>query len=248
MLPLSHTYVSTKATGRSTPLLILGNILPDICTTSSQQISRDSIHNNPEEFNHFIKDRYPKLSDIGLGVRLHSQVNKGEDYYSDDLKVGYAKIEGAKISSECANLIDVPVGEISLALAHNFIEMAVDLHLYKEYIEVWNLYKEALENIKAELPVVAECMSIYLKLEKLLLMKELDNLIALLDPYNLTTKEVAVENLALPIIKLRFGKEVSREKALVIAEKALTITKPTYKAYLDYVVIEVRKNILGNRL
>ena len=246
MLSLSHTYVSTKVVGKNTPLLILGSILPDISTTSLQQIKRDKIHNAPEEFNNFIKENYPQLNDLGLGVRLHSQVNKGADFYSDNLEDGYAKIEGAKISSEIADLINVTDGNDSLELAHNFIEMAVDLHLYENHREVWNMYKEAIENVKNDLSTVANCMSDYLKLEKSLVLKELNNLITFLSPYNLTSKEIAVEKLSIPLIKLRYNKEVSIEKTLIIAEKALTITKPTYKAYLDDAVTKVRKNILGN--
>ncbi|MBN1463015.1 MAG: hypothetical protein JW922_04975 [Paludibacteraceae bacterium] len=124
--------------------------------------------------------------------------------------------------------------------------MAVDLHLYENQREIWNIYKQAMENVKAELPNVAECISVYLELEQPLVLKELNNLIAFLSPHNLTTKEIAVEKVALPLIKLRFNKEVSTEKTLMIAEKALAITKPTYQAYLENAVVEVRKNILGN--
>ena len=245
MLPLSHTYVSTKATGKNTPLLILGSILPDISTTSSQQIGRDSIHYSPEEFNKFIQTKYPQLNDLGLGVRLHSQVNRGADFYSDDLKIGYAKIEGAKISAEVADLINIPNGDISLVLAHNFIEMAVDLHLYENQREIWDIYYEGIEKVKIDLNPVSECMGKYLKLEQGLILKELHNLIDFLSPSNLISKEIAVQKVALPLINIRFNKNVSVVKTLDIAEKALQITKPTYLAYLNNAVIAVKKNILG---
>lgn len=244
MLPLSHTYVSTKATGRNTPLLILGSILPDISTTSSQQIGRDSIHNSPDEFNNFINTKFPQLTDLGLGVRLHSQVNKGADFYSDDLEVGYAKLEGAKISGDVADLLGIPDGDISLVLAHNFIEMAVDLHLYENQNDIWKVYKKGIDAVKPKLPAVAEGMSEYLKLDQPLVLRELNNLISFLSPENLTSKEIAVEKVALPLIKLRFNKDVSTEKTLSIAEKALTITKATYKEYLDNATLEVQKNII----
>lgn len=245
MLPLSHTYVSIKATGQKSPLLILGSILPDISTTSVQQIGRDQIHNSPKEFADFINTNYPLLADMGLGVRLHSQVSGGADFYSDDLKQGYAKIEGDKISADVANLLEIPRGDVSLVLAHNFIEMAVDLHLYKNQREIWNIYDEGIQGVKTELPAISECMGIYLKLEQGIVLKELNNLIEFLSPQNLTSKEIAVENVALPLIKIRFNKNVSVEKTLEIADKALQITEPTYLNYLNNTVIAVKRNILG---
>ncbi len=245
MLPLSHTYISTKTTGRHSPLLILGSILPDISTTSAQQIGREQIHNSPRAFADFIGQYFPTLKDLGLGVRLHSQVDGGADFYSDDLKVGYAKLEGMKIATEVASLLEIPNGDISLVLAHNFIEMAVDLHLYQNQREIWDIYNSELGNVKTEIPQIAKCMADYLHLEEPIITKEIFNLIDFLQPNNLISKEVAVERVALPLIRLRFNKEVSRDKTLKIAEEALNITKPTYISYLDSAVIEVKRNILG---
>ncbi len=245
MLPLSHTYVSTKVTGKKSPPLILGSILPDISTTSSQQIGRDRIHKSPREFYEFISTNYPQLIDLGLGVRLHSQIDGGADFYSDDPKVGYAVIEGEKISADTAKLLEIPKGIVSLILAHNFIEMAVDLHLYKDFREIWDIYKDGIENVKEDFPKIAKCMGAYLELEQSLVLRELNNLTDFLSPYNLISKEISVEK-ALPLINLKFHKNVSLEETLKIVDKALEITKPSYKEFLDNAVKGVKKNILGN--
>jgi len=245
MLPLAHVYISTRVTGQRSPLLILGSILPDICTTSEQQIGREQIHNSPKEFSEFIDKNYPVLADLGLGVRLHSHVGGGADFYSDDLEVGYAKLEGAKISRDVAHLLEIPDGDISLVLSHNFIEMAVDLHLYQNQRETWNMYNEGIERVKTELPKVSECMGNYLKLEYPLILEELHNLIDFLNPYNLVSKEIAIEKIALPLIKLRFHKDISKEKTLKIAGKALDITESTYSTFLNNTVVQVKRNILG---
>jgi len=245
MLPLSHTYVSIKVTNKKSPLLIFGSILPDIATTSAQQIGRDKIHNSPKELYDFININYPQLIDLGLGIKLHSQVDGGADFYSDDLQVGYAKLEGEKISADVADLLEVPKGDVSLVLAHNFIEMAVDLHLYQNNRDIWNTYDLAIEKVKIDLPRIAECLGCYLNMEQSLILNELNNLVMFLNPQSIISKEIAVEKIALPLIKLRFKKDVSVKKALEIADRALIITKPSYKEFLDNAVIEVRKNILG---
>ena len=211
MLPLSHTYVSTRAAGKNTPLLILGSVLPDISATSSQIISRDKIHDSPDEFSDFINSKYPQFQDLSLGVSLHSQINKGADFYSDNSETGYANLEGAKISSEVAELINVREGRTSLVLAHNFIELAVDLHLHKNQKEIWNIYDEAIKNSKNEFPAVAKCLSVYLELDPSIVLEELNRLFTYLGPHNLTTKETAAKKVVIPLIKLRFKKEVSPE-------------------------------------
>jgi hypothetical protein len=243
MLPLSHTYVSTKVTGLKSPLLIFGSILPDIATTSSQQIGRDKIHNSPRELYKFIAEKYPELTDLALGVRLHSQVDGGADFYSDDMQVGYAKLEGEKISTEVAELLGIPKGDASLLLAHNFIEMAVDLHLYKNSRYIWESYIDAIESVKTEFPVIAKCLGEYLEIDQDLVLTELNNLIVFLDPKSVVSKEMAVQKIALPLIKLRFQKDVSYQSALDVVNKALTITEPSYKGFLNRAVTEVKKNI-----
>lgn len=245
MLPLAHTYVSTKAANRKNPLLILGSILPDIATTSSQQIGRDMIHNSPVELFNFIKSNYPALIDLGWGVRLHSQVNRGADFYTDDFDTGYAYIYGREISKDVAILLSTPHDQSCLVLAHNFIELAIDLHLAKSNKQITDAYKLGIENSKKEFATISECLGNYLSLDSATVSTEIDKLVSFLDIKNIESKELAIKKLILPLIKLRYKNDVSEEKALEILDKALELTEPTYQDFLDKTVIEVRKNILG---
>ncbi len=245
MFPLSHIYVSTKATNKTTSLLIIGSFLPDMAWMPLLQDAKNKIHNSPKELSDFINTNYPYLSDLALGVRLHSQVNGGADFYSDDLNVGYAKIEGEKISANVADLLEIPKGDISLVLAHNFIELAVDLHLYQNHKEIWDLYSSATRETKKDLSKIAECLGGYLKLIPELTLNELNNFIKSFDPKNITTKEIATKTVVLPLIKLKFKKDVSEDVALNILNKALKITRPTYQQFLDYATAEVKKNIIS---
>ena len=244
MLPLAHTYVSTKATGKTTPLLIFGSILPDIATVSSQHFDRDKIHNSPRELFEFIKSNYPDLLDLALGVRLHSQIDKGADFYTDDWDIGYAYLNGKNISNDVADMLGLPNGKISAVLAHNFIELAIDLHLYQNQIEIWNTYKRGLEEITKNFSEISQCLGSYLELDANIIIQELNGLIIFYSPDKFISKESAITKGTLPLIKLRLNKDVSKEKALAILNKALEITKSTYQQFLDNTVTEVRKNIL----
>jgi len=245
MLPLAHTYISTRATEMETPLLILGSILPDIATTSRQQIDRERIHNNPNEFEAFVKEKYPQFSDLSLGVRLHSQANGGVDFYSDDLTVGYAKLEGAKISKDVADLLGIEKGDISLLIAHNFIEMAVDLHICQNQRDIWELYSKTLDLVKVDFNQIANCLADYLKADPTEMLKELGVLVNVLGPDKMVSIAAAVDKGAVPMLESRFNKKLDRTKIVEITTKALDITAPTYKDFLDNTVVLVKQNILG---
>lgn len=84
MLPLSHTYINHKLTGSKDPLLIFGGVLPDISTASGGKLSQDLLHNNPDRFYDFVAQKFPRLLPLALGTKLHSAVNHGADFYSDN--------------------------------------------------------------------------------------------------------------------------------------------------------------------
>lgn len=245
MLPISHTYVSVKATKTKTPLLVFGSILPDIASTSINPIGRDEIHNSPVKFDEFVKIKFPKLSDLSLGVRLHSPIGGGADYYSDDREIGYAYIHGKKIAEDVAKLIGIPEGNVSLVLAHNFIELAVDLHLYNDGPEIRSIYTVATKEITTELPTIAECLSCYLSMDKEIIHTEIKRLLDLMKPEHFISSMVAVEKIVVPQINMKMKTEISTDEALVITKHAMEITKSSYVEYLNNAVKGVRENILG---
>ena len=107
MFALSHIYVSTKVLNRTSNLLVFGSISPDVAWFTKSHIGAKDIHGNPKKFFDFIKLNYPDLIDLAIGVRLHSNIDKGADYYSDDNKTGFAKIEGKKIQYDVSKLSDL---------------------------------------------------------------------------------------------------------------------------------------------
>lgn len=235
MFAISHTYISTKVTGRSSPLLVVGSILPDLATISSEgDLIREKIHNSPMEFFTFVDSKYNNLVDLAIGVRLHSQVGRGADFYSDDEKVGYAIIEGGKVDANVAKLLNIEEGEISLVLAHNFIEAAVDLNLLESHPHLLAVYKQSIK--QSNLQEMAFCLSGYLEKEEALIYGELKRFVDFVNPKHFLSAEAIVDGIFLPFIKLKFGKDVDREKTVAIVHKAKTITKNTYLGFLERVV------------
>ncbi len=240
MGPLSHIYVSTKVTGRNTPLLIFGSILPDIATTSRQEIGGDKIHYSPKEFYHFVQKRFPNLLDLAVGVRLHSNIDKGADYYSDEAGIGFAVIEGKKIAQDVKKLLRTEDERVGLGLAHNFIEEGVDLNLKDSHPEIFNTYSDSLN--KLERPSIVNCLSEYLNLPKESIQKELQFFIDFLSPEHLSSVEQVVEGALIPLVELRFGKKVDSVLAKQILLMAKEITKDKYLDFLGNTVAKIKND------
>jgi len=233
MLPLSHTYVSIQVTGKKNALLVFGSVLPDIATTSKNKISRDKIHSSPKEFYDFVKNHYPSLIDLAFGVRLHSNIGKGADYYSDDSKVGFANLEGRKITGQVKKLLSTDDEKLGLGLAHNFIEAGVDLNLKDLHPEIFDIYSKSFKEIN--LQIIADCLSEYLGLKKEKTLKELRNFIDFLSPEHFSSINNMVRIIA-SLVEIKFGKTVSPAETKRILMNAKSITKDSSMKFLDGVV------------
>lgn len=238
MGPITHLFISIKTTGKKDNLLLLGSVFPDINTTSLGKIDRLKIHDSPDLFYDFVKLNYPNLLNFALGYKLHSPVNQGADFYSDDEVSGYAKVEGKQISADVANLLNIPESHTSLVLAHNFIEFALDLHLLEDYPNLMPLYQSSLE--KKYLDQLLPCLSEYLNLSENEINKEFLNFKKLLAPKNYLSQELIAKKIILPLIKLIFKKDVDYNETLKIMAKAFKITDTGYKKFLDKTIQKIK--------
>lgn len=239
MLPLSHIYVSTKVTKRKSPLLVFGSVLPDVSWTSTSEIGRDQIHYAPKELYEYVAKNCSQLMDLALGIRLHSNVDKGADYYSDDLEIGFAKVEGRKIESKTANLLGEEKSEKSLVLAHNFIEASVDMLLNESRPEILELYRKSVESI--DLDEISLCLSKYLHLDKEVVSSEIGKFLNIVGPIAYVSKESFVDRMLI-LVKQRRGKDVDRDKTEKILQEAVELMKDKYQGYLDNAIENMRKD------
>jgi hypothetical protein len=238
MFALSHIYVSTQVTGRKNKLLVFGSILPDISWSSKSEIGRDKIHYAPREFYNFVNSNFPEFKELALGVKLHSNIDKGADYYSDDEKIGFAKVEGKKIEKNVAELLGIEIGRETLQLSHSFIEASVDINLKEHSPYILDIYKNAMNEIN--LKEINVCLTEYLKLPEKVVFKELINFVNYLNPKNFISEKTLMKNIALPVIQARYNKEVDQEKVFKIFKKAKSITKNNFLNFLDNAVAQIK--------
>jgi len=237
MLPLAHTYVSTKVTGRQTQLLVFGGILPDISSFSTV-IDRSKIHYAPREFYNYFKTHSPSLIDLAIGVRLHSHIDRGADYYCDNGKIGFAMIEGKKIINQTKALLDTGNPTGNLINAHHFIEEAVDLMLAESHPEILITYSKSINNL--DLKLISKYLSEYLGLTQQTVLNELHSFISYLSPENLSSAKRVVQYLAAPLLKIRYQKEIDQALALQIIEKTKENIKDRYLGWLNNAVANMK--------
>jgi len=236
MFPLSHIYVATKVAERENGLLILGSVIPDLAWYSTPL--RGVLHNEPKEFWSFIKEKYPDFLDLALGVRLHSQIGKGADYYSDDEETGFAKVNGRKILKEVAAAFDIEEGQQALALSHNFIEAAVDLHLREKFPSIVRMYQEAIDS--GMVGKVAAILSEYFKKDVSLVEDELNKLFAFFGPENVSSRIGVCSNAVVPYLEKVLDKKLNFDQILNVLDQSLALTKDSFMTFLGGTIRQMR--------
>lgn len=266
MGPLSHTLVSTKVTGRKSSLLVFGSLLPDIAWTSKIKEWQCKLHENSKVFYDYTKKTHPQLLELAIGVRLHSYEDKGADYYSDDEKVGFAKVEAHKISNDVAMLLgleskglNVPfkyglrinssswIGKmlrinkkIAFVIAHNFIESGVDLNLLEKNKDLVEIYRRAFDNL--DLNEIVSCLSQYLEVKEKTLKEEIKKYIKLINPSNFSSNNTIATETVLPLLENRLERKLDSEEVVKILEKAKEITKQDYLVFLNRAIEQMKRD------
>jgi hypothetical protein len=230
---------------KKTPLLVFGSVLPDISWISESEIGRDQIHYAPKELYEYVARNNPELLDLALGVRLHSNIDKGADYYSDDEKVGFAKVEGRKIENLVAGLVGEEMGAKTLVLAHNFIEAGVDLILKRHNPEILKLYRESVNRIN--LNEISTSLAGYLDIDKKVVFDEINKFLSFFGPKIYLTEKGLFKNFLI-LIKQRIGKSVSEIDLKFVIQEAVEIMKNKYNYYLDNAIENMRKDFLAKKL
>src|SRR3989338_5267368 len=143
MFPHTHTYAAREIAGRSSNLLVLGSILPDLAVTGI--VDDWNIGESALEFRNWLSDRDKNFTDLGLGMMLH-EFPCGIDrfthtnYNGGD---GYAYANGRQILSNVSDCFRV-MGFLKLSedkvrrLSHTFIKEP-DYTSVDGLVEMWKL-------------------------------------------------------------------------------------------------------------
>jgi hypothetical protein len=187
----------------------------------------------------YISENHPKLVDLALGVKLHSNIDKGADYYSDDMEHGFAKVEGRKIEDDVAKLLGEEKSERTISTAHNFIEAGVDALLNKSNPEILELYKKAVGEINFE--EISKCLADYIHKDKNVILGEINRFLKFVGPVAYSSQKDLTDRLLI-LVTQRRGKEVDRNETEKILQKSIEIMTDKYQNYLDNAIENIKKD------
>lgn len=136
MFPFTHILFSRNVLGYSNNMTVLGSIFPDAFV--SNKLSYEDTHKiGWGIFDYFHRGK-PELLDFIKSVITHTVWPEGLDYYGDEsyrgLK-GYCFQKAAGIEEEVIDACNLP-HEYGLWKAHNFIEMAIELNVLHQNINI----------------------------------------------------------------------------------------------------------------
>jgi hypothetical protein len=131
MYPLTHAYVIRQIFGEeTTDAHILGAIFPD-AVLAFHSITRDDTHTHTQCILEENRES-SELRDFVLGATSHGTSPKCLDYYGDEnydgSGQGFSFLKGADYQDRIVRMCELPV-EMAPWRAHNFVEMAMELHI-----------------------------------------------------------------------------------------------------------------------
>lgn len=239
MFPLVHIYAATKVSGKKTPLLVIGSVVPDMVWVDRKTFPPEKLHDNIDDFYSYLESNNKDLLDLALGMKLHSN-DIGADKYSHFYKGGYSYIKGKELIPDLVKLVEQDESKKIADLSHNFIEAALDLHLYKIEPKMLNLYKDSV--LAVDISKISKVLSDYTKINFELVFKAVQMLSEVVNPKYFATDKSMAENIIHKMIKLSFGKKVDDKEILRILKKAVKITERDYKNLFDEMIAEMKKD------
>ncbi len=159
----AHCYIGSKIFDLDSELFLIGCLLPDIAITKIIGWE-DGLHGyeNSAKFDLFIKDHFPKQTDLSIGVYAHNIL----DFFSHTkylIDTGYAFQNNQQLTQLVKESYDID-NQSAQGKAHNYIESAVDIYLLNKFSDVNEKVKAVLKNSNRQL--VADILSKYFDISK----------------------------------------------------------------------------------
>lgn len=158
MFPCGHVFYSLQSSPTSSPLQVLGALLPDAATTSA--FSWTELHQTEriDSFESFVADA--SLAPLILGLRHHIELDE-RSHNSWNGAGGYAyTVQTPELRELVAKAFDCD-DDRARTLAHNFIESACDIHIAQS-TDVYTTLQHALQvkAVHAAVVTIASWLSI----------------------------------------------------------------------------------------
>ncbi len=240
MFSLSHIYITSQVTRSNDNLLLLGSILPDAAWVGPEGQDLRPLHSSPMDFYHYVEKEHPDMLNMAVGFVLHSDFEKGADFFSHDETTGYAMTEGAILRPQIELVSHIHDQKELRVIGHTCIEIAVDLHLNKSQPSVLDTYRQLIKG--ANIHKIAQLFSDFFQKDNSIYATALEKLFSYTNPLHFQSVDNAVLGMLIPYFDFKYGKKLTVELTTPIIEAALDITHPTWQVFLGDTIESIRKS------
>ena len=244
MFPICHIYFADKIIGKLSQFNILGSIYPDIVI--SDVLSRESTHYNTLQLYDYFKYMDIKMRDFAMGTITHGVDMKGLDYYSDenypDMDSGYCFEKGKQIEKDVINCCKIPE-KWGLWKAHNFIEMAFEICVYRQNKWLKESLKNALEDIEV-IKYVSKNLQLFLNINEGMLVDKFKRFTDFIE-YKDINENTMMKKYCIQL-EVKYGiKDVNNLCGAKIIAKAIELIQGDVDDFFDFTVAKVT-GVLNN--
>ncbi len=231
MFPLTHIYCTKRIVKDATPLMLYGSIFPDIPMMGI--ISWDKMKDQTEGFSDYIKKSYPDLIDFSKGLLLHEEPKGIDRFVHGD--TGYAYVKGRQILEQIKGYFP----DNSLGIAHNFIELAVEILLAEIIPNLGNELKAVLKFANNNTNQISKATSEFFSLDKDATrnaLQEFNNLFLRMD---LSSRDKSIQfggYLVSKLGKINYSSEIIEQ----LLTKAIDTVKGDYAKFLQDTIIKCK--------
>ncbi len=277
MFYITHTYAATKIMKITYKdhFLVTGLSIPDLPLFGST-LDEKELHSRGLEFKEYLEKRDKLYVPLATGMMLHGSTPTGLDFYThsrfDNEKLGYAYKHGQPLLEKVKKLRErlTPPGIRSPLtdeeIAHNFIEMGVEILVAKDHPETIELFENTIYKLtNIQLKTIAEYLSGFFKgstdeqdirdFYKLFRPKKFTTLEGIVETYpkilarmlsNIPDKSIQgiIPDQVVVTVSNRMGdmieKMVSKDALKGLIKQAVEIVEPTYEQFLTKSIESMR--------
>jgi hypothetical protein len=241
MFPMCHIYFADRVIRKSSQFTILGSIYPDIISSA---IGRDCTHYNTLQLYNYFKDEDVNMKDFSVGAITHGVDMKGLDYYSDEnypgMDKGYCFEKAKQIEKDVIDCCKIPE-KLGLWKAHNFIEMAFDICIYRQNKWLSESLKNVLED-SVVIKYVSKELNVFLNTDQKVLEDKFKRFTDFIE-YKEISESTMMKKYCVQL-ESKYGIiDVSNIYGSEIIKKSMELIKDEIDIFFDYTISQAAKVI-----
>lgn len=236
----AHVYYSQRVDKNLDALKVAGSIIPDFASTGL--ITFDDLHKKAGilSFSEYVNKVAPEFSSLLKGINYHDTL----DYFSHlEYKGSTPGYAYANVTPQLFELVKKALNaddSLAKSMSHNAIESAVDYHLLSENPEIANLIRNSLKEIDSQ--KLASIIADFYNKQEAEVATGLKNFFAFATDYDFISLDEFVR-LWVDLDRFFLKRETDKQYIKEALELAITLTKDTWKEYLESSIASSDKSI-----